>query len=330
MEKRILFKKGYQKRLLNQINRCITIGEMARFSHCSERTIRDWRKEKFLAKEYSIKMLCKKAKILFPRDRVIEMKSPYWYSKDGSIKGGLAVLQKYGRIGGDPAYRKRKWREWWEREGRYRPGSITEAKQIRIPLKSKELAEFVGIILGDGSITKNQIVITLHRNTDRKYGKFVITLIKGLFRVPVGIYKSKCFLADDYVISRTRLVRYCVERLGLKIGNKVKQQVDMPTWIKENKALSISALRGLVDTDGCVFDHKYKVNGKKYVYKKITFSNSSLPLIDFVHSTLGLCGILSRRARQGKEIRIDSINDVGLFFKQIGSHNPKHLKRFIA
>lgn len=60
-------------------------------------------------------------------------------------------------------------------------------------------------------------------------------MIKRLFDVPIGINYDKKDLAVDLTISRKKLVEFCLQRLGLKQGNKVKQQVDIPVWIKKNK-----------------------------------------------------------------------------------------------
>lgn len=314
--------------MLERIEKSIPIKDMAIHCKCSMRTIRDWKREKFLIDEQSIKFLCRKAKITFPQKSIVEVRDSYWYTKNGSMCGGYAVLEKYGRIGGDPMYRVGRWREWWEREGKHKNGSITEAKPIFTPLKSNELAEFVGIILGDGSITHNQVVVTLHRNDDREYGWYVTKLIVSLFHVPVGIYKSKRFLADDLVVSRVNLVKFCVEQLDLKVGNKVKQQVSVPRWIIDDKEFSVACVRGLVDTDGSIFSHTYAVKGKKYTYKKLSFSNTSLPIIEFVYSILVTLKITARKTRNNKEVRIDAVDSMARYFKLIGTHNPKHLKHY--
>jgi len=41
-----------------------------------------------------------------------------------------------------------------------------------------------------------------------------------------------------------------LERLGLKCGNKVTQQVGVPNWIQNNTSYTIACVRGLIDTDG--------------------------------------------------------------------------------
>ena len=60
----------------------------------------------------ALKILCKKTGLKFPSD--IKLRDKYWYVTKGASRGGVAALKKYGRVGGDPEYRKKKWYEWWE------------------------------------------------------------------------------------------------------------------------------------------------------------------------------------------------------------------------
>jgi len=315
-----------REKFINKIFLKISVKKAADFCNLSERTVRDWRKGKFSIGLKSLEILCKKTKIAFPKN--VEIKDDYWYVSRGSSAGGIAVFKKYGRVGGNPEHRKKKWYEWWEREGKYKPNIITKYKSITKPRYSQNLAEFVGIMLGDGCISKNQISITLHKYDDKDYGKFVVVLIKKLFNIYVGIYNRKKELTTNYYVSRTKLVCFCVDNLGLKQGNKVKQQVDIPDWIKEKRSYTIACLRGLVDTDGCVFVHQYKVNGKTYNYKKISFTNYSKPLLYSTAHIFKDIGLKPRFTRDGKEVRIDSQKDVKKYFADVGSHNPKHLKRY--
>lgn len=269
--------------------------------------------------------LCRKTYTQVPRK--LEIKERYWYAEKGAILGWLAVKEKYGGVLVNQEYRKQKWREWWEREGR-RKGGITARKPIRRPRRSKELAEFIGIVLGDGGITARQVTVTLHRYDDKEYSAFVVKLIRELFSVPVSIYYKKKAAANNFVVSRTELVDFCTEKLGLRKGNKVKQQVDVPDWIKRSKGHRIACARGLVDTDGSVFTHRYTIGGKEYAYKKLSFNNSSCPLVNFVFTVFQEVGLHPRFAKGGKEVRLDSVLDMQKYFRAIGSHNPKHLRRY--
>jgi intein/homing endonuclease len=171
-------------------------------------------------------------------------------------------------------------------------------------------------------------VVSLNSIEDADYAKFVTALIKKLFNVPVGIYLDKHDAVIDLAVSRVELVRFCVEKLGLKIGNKVKQQVDIPDWIKKDKQYLIACMRGLIDTDGSVFLHRYEVNGKWYTYPKVSFANYSLPLLRGVFDTLISLGIKPRMSKDRKDVRIESQKDVKLYFDLVGTSNVKDLKKY--
>lgn len=320
---RVFFSKGEQKKFINTILSKISVNEAAKLCNLSERTIRDWRREKFSVDLKALRKLCRETNLPFPTN--IELKDRYWYVHHGSSAGGKAVWAKYGRIG-DPEYRKKRWYRWWKTKGRFM--GLFERKPIKKPRKSKELAEFAGIVIGDGSITKRQIIITLHYKDDKEYRKYITTLIKKLFGVPVGKYYYRKGSAEKLQVSRSELVDFCVKNIGLKQGDKLRQRIDIPDWIKQNKLYSIACVRGLIDTDGCIFTHHYKVNGKWYHYKKLCFTSYSESLRQSVSDILKDNG-LNPRLAANRDVRLDSINDMQKYFQRINSHNPKHLKRYL-
>jgi intein/homing endonuclease len=70
---------------------------------------------------------------------------------------------------------------------------------------------------------------------------------------------------------------------GIISGNKTKNQISVPGWIKKNKKYIIACIRGLFDTDGSL--HLYS----KRPSLRIEFSNASLPLIkDFYDMCISL------------------------------------------
>ena len=113
----------------------------------------------------------------------------------------------------------------------------------------------------------------------------------------------------------------------MRVGNKIKHQVDIPNWVKRNKSYSIACLRGLVDTDGSVFIHKYKVKNKLYFYKKIGFTSRSAPLRQSVFKILKRIG-LKARLSGSYDVRIDSQENVKKYFYLVGSNNQRKLDRF--
>lgn len=322
-DKRVVFPSGRQRVFIEQIEQKITTADAARISHCSERAFRDWRREKFSMSLAAVHALSVRTHVPFPKN--IRIRYVYAHLANASKMGIAAVIKKYGKIPRDEKYRGKQWRSWWETAGRFKKNSILEPKEIHKPHRSAKLAEFIGIMMGDGGISNYQVIITLHHIDDLAYSKFVANLMKKLFKVTPSIYHSPENSVNDIVISRKELVRY-LHKLGLPIGNKVRQRFDIPEWIKRNQKFAIACLRGLVDTDGSIFTHRYRVKGTWYAYKKLSFTSASEPLRQSVQALLRELGFHSRITNH--DVRLDSVEDMKQYFSHIGSHNPKHLRRY--
>ncbi len=325
--KRIIFPKGKQKLFLIRTQKILNISwlELAKLLNVSNRTLSDWKREKFSMTLNAARFILKKAKIKIPS--YAKIKDPFWYVDKGARLGGLALYKKYGKVGGDEKYRKDKWYEWWEKKGRFIDNEIIKRKPIKKPRKTIEFAEFIGIMLGDGGMTQGQITITLNRKDDRDYILYVIALIKKLFDAEVYVWDRKKYSVNNIVISRTELVDYC-KSMGLKVGNKIKQKADIPNWIKRDTELMKACVRGLIDTDGSIFKHCYKIKNKEYCYKKLDFTSRSLPLLLSVHNFLKKSGFTPRITYDKNSIRLDNQKEVGRYFLLIGTKNLKHLKRY--
>src|SRR5690606_20950967 len=139
---RIKFAPGRQRFFIESLEKTISLSEMAIVCKKSERTIRDWRREKYLIDEKSVKLLCSKCALPFPDSKKIDR---YWYTKIGAKLGGDAIKKKYGKPQVNNTYRKQQWLKWWKKEGRHKIGSL----KINKPGHSSKLAEFIGIMIGD-------------------------------------------------------------------------------------------------------------------------------------------------------------------------------------
>jgi DNA-binding XRE family transcriptional regulator len=329
VSKRVQFLKGKQKQFLMTVQKSSNIAwrDLASEVGVSQRTMSDWKREKYLIPINALNRFCVIADIARPVDIII--KDPYWYSMKGASLGGIAVYKKYGMVGGDKKKRIKKWREWWETTGKHKKNTIHSRKHISKPSIGIKLAEFVGIMLGDGGISSSHISITLNKKSDADYVMYVSYLLKELFDVVPSYYEPKNSLAIQIVISRKELVSYCKE-IGLQEGNKVKHQVSVPTWITSSPEYTKWCIRGLIDTDGCLIRHTYKVKNKTYLYKKLAFSNRSRPLIDFVCTKLTELGFSPRITYDCKEIRLNGSHDVQRYFRIIDTSNNKHRTRFYA
>jgi transcriptional regulator with XRE-family HTH domain len=320
-------KKGVQKNYISKVKKVLKItgSKLAKKLDISQRTLSDWAREKFHISYIGAQKLYKISGVPVPSPNII-IKWKEHLRKIGKV-GGKNRIMLYGKIALNEEYRNKKWREWWQEVGQYKknaPGFQSLIK-IKIPKKDKRLAEFVGIMLGDGGVAPYHIHITLS-NKEKRYIQHITKLIIKLFGLAPKIHKLKYAKAIDIVVQRKQLVDFCQE-IGLVLGNKVKQQVDIPQWIKENKSFSKACIRGLIDTDGCFYTNSYYSNRKRYSYFKIAFTSASLPLITSVAEIFRRFGFNARISKNKKDVRIESSEYVSRYINEIGSNNSKHLEK---
>ena len=255
MKLRLKFLSGKQKEFLSKIaiKSRLSTSQLAKMAGVTSRSYFDWRRGKLNIPLETAKNYSEKFKIPLPEP--IEKMLQRWVSLKREInkRGGIARYKKYGNFA--------------TAEGRKRGGAkalkilrekgiIPFFKKYHLPKKySEQLAELVGILLGDGGITPGQVFITLNGEADHDYVNFVIDLENRLFKEKPKIIKKNNDKAVAIYLNGIQLINYLVS-IGLKIGNKVKQQVGVPNWIMSSKIYKVACLRGLMDTDGGVFLHR--------------------------------------------------------------------------
>lgn len=198
-----------------------------------------------------------------------------------------------------------------ERKEKYR----NIRSDIVLPGYSEKLAEFIGIMLGDGKLSHFQILVTLG-NKEIKYAKYVVDLIESIFSARAKISTRATGYHDVYLGS-TVLSNWLQDQ-GL-VFNKVKYQVDAPRWIFSKKSYMRACLRGFFDTDGSFY-------GLKYGYQ-ISFTNYSVPLLESLRKMLfGLQYSPSRISSH--KVYLTKREDVERFFREIQPKNSKHRRRY--
>ncbi len=326
INQRAQFLPHVQRAFLEKVKTVLSVREMAKICNCSERTIRDWRREKFSISIDSMRKLSEAAGVLMPTN--FTTRDVYAHTSEAGKKGGRALIAKFGKVPVEEGFRKARWQVWWDTTGKFLENEILQSKPISTPEINTELAEFIGIMLGDGGVSDTQISVTLHHTDDLAYSTYVAKLIETLFSVSPSVYHIPKKSINSLVVSRVELVRY-LHTLGLPAGNKIRHQIDIPSWIKECPDLATACIRGLIDTDGCVFTHSYTSKGKVYSYKKIDFTSASEPLRTSVYLILESLGMHPRLTR-GSSVRLENKGDVQEYFANVGSHNPKHLNRYAS
>ncbi len=196
-------------------------------------------------------------------------------------------------------------------------------KSVSIPKKSTLLAEFMGIMLGDGGINNDwQANITLNASADAVYATKIVAMIQELFGIEPAVRKRKDRNTLVISISSTTVVDYLVS-LGLVRGNKIKGKAQIPEWIKKNKTYYMACVRGLIDTDGCLYVHAHKVAGREYRNIGLCFTNHAEGLIGGVASAFEQFGIVPHISNTGTRIYLYSEEAVARYLSVFGTSNPR-------
>ncbi len=143
--------------------------------------------------------------------------------------------------------------------------------------ENPKLAEMIGIILGDGNThyekgKKYRLRISSNRVEEKKYRNYTKELMEELFNISPKSYDKSDRKGTDLTIYNKSVVEGLIEK-GIIPGDKVKNQVKVPNWVKKTERNKIGCLRGLFDTDGSV----YLRNTQKSF--GLNFKNGSFPLV---------------------------------------------------
>jgi len=215
--------------------------------------------------------------------------------------------------------------------GKIKGGKLSSGnlKDIKIPKRDEKLAEFFGIMLGDGHVQKTKeykrgtygFNITGHMILDKDYlMNFVKPLGEKLFGISGRTYASKRSKGLHIIFDGLKLVEF-FEKEGFKAGNKIKNQVTFPLWVKENPNFLAACLRGLFDTDGSF----YKLTNQNSY--QVEFTNHDSKLLIDSHQALLSLGIGVSRIIDNRKYVITKKSEIAKFYKVIGFHNSKHLNK---
>lgn len=193
-----------------------------------------------------------------------------------------------------------------------------EPRSITFPNYSTQLAEFVGIMLGDGNIYNDSIRIILNAK-EENYKEYVCNLFRDLFGTELN--RNFCVPSNTmFLVKTSKNLREFLLKIGLVSGDKVKNQVAVPDWILQNPDFAKSCLRGLIDTDGCMHFNK------RDKQLRIGFKNHSLKLLENVVQIGQLLDIPFVKAGHNYK-GIYRKEHIERYLKQVGSSNNKHLAK---
>jgi len=151
--------------------------------------------------------------------------------------------------------------------------------------KNKNLQSYIiGLAIGDGNLSNpNSRATRLRITCDKKYPLLIQKIINCLkILLPdnkVSIVEREKTYADISVFSN-----HLEKLLGWKAknGSKFSQKVTIPNWITKGRKYKINCLKGLIETDGCVYSDRG--------YKMIMFSTIIPKLANDVYKTINSLG----------------------------------------
>jgi len=122
------------------------------------------------------------------------------------------------------------------------------------------------------------------------------------------------------VMYSKKLINF-LERMGLKSGHKIKNQITIPNWIWNNDEFLKACIRGLIDTDGCI----YRLTPNYPNLFQLCFTNNNKTLLKDARKALLRLGFkVSKISRN----QIYITRQKERFYKEIGFSNTKHKKRY--
>jgi hypothetical protein len=199
---------------------------------------------------------------------------------------------------------------------------------------SKELAEFLGILTGDGYLNfysdqyKYLIEIYGDSRLDKNYlESYVTSLVKKLFNLVATTHKKKDQNSLCLRLISKGLVNYLVY-VGFKKGRK--EQIGIPNWINSSRNYMFSFIKGLADTDCSIHYRKD--------YPIISFTSKSEVLVSEVFNFLKQEGFLTKNYYKETRhdvrfkspsivyrLRLNGRENLRLWFKYIYFRNKRHL-----
>lgn len=162
--------------------------------------------------------------------------------------------------------------------------------------KNRDLAFLIGLVLGDGNITKypRTELFTITLGTDKPLlWKYSLKIVKKIFnKEPVARFRKGSNCVD------IRLYQQNIStRLFVPVGKKTKLKIHIPDWITNNSIFQKELIRGLYEAEA-----SYSVHKKTYTYN-FSFSNMNVSLLDYVEKYLSNEGYHPERRSYSVRLR---------------------------
>ena len=174
------------------------------------------------------------------------------------------------------------WREKMKASGKI--------KSIYLSLeKNGDLAELIGVALGDGHICIYPRTEELRLISNSNNQGF-IQRYAGLMK---KIFKKKPYIIKSRFTNSTKIgfyEKFISERIGVPSGARKYLKIDVPKWILKNEEYIVRYLRGLYEAEGSFCVHK-----PTYTHK-LFFSNRNRSMLNNVYNLMKILGFYPHRS----------------------------------
>jgi len=202
-------------------------------------------------------------------------------------------------------------------------------------MKSKltpEIAELVGIILGDGHLHKKSNSITIVGSLEEiyYYTNHVMPLFNRVFGKIPKLRKRNDRNSYYLQLENKEVFDFLIRKVGLIRGNKVNARI--PEFILKNRKAIIPFLRGLFDTDGCLKFSKQNSEINYYPRLQFTFRKTYFSReVGGILSKAGFnyCTWNEERFNGLISYQISGKDNLYRWFDIIKPSNPVHLSKFL-
>lgn len=196
-------------------------------------------------------------------------------------------------------------------------------RRITLPKETVELAEFIGICLGDGCVSKYQVADTLNATADRYYITYVKNLAKKLFpEASISlVFRDEQNTMDIKVNSS--IASKFLYNMGIVAHNKI-----VPSWIYKSKACKFACVRGLIDTEGSISIKRYRSKKGLREYRQLNFRNTNVILMRFVRDVLVELGLHPTMTLK-KSLYLSNPRSIQVYKRYINFSNQKLINKAI-
>lgn len=214
------------------------------------------------------------------------------------------------------------------------------ARKITIPNKLSELlAEETGMHIGDGTMgvynKRYRFAMEGDAEEDREYYFYWVKKVYSqLYNLNVNLRAFK--ERYGFQAGSKAIVTFKHTTLGLPYGKK-GNIVGIPSLIMRSSLFAKACLRGLFDTDGCIWFEKKNHKDTPW-YPRIEFNLTSKMLIDQIARILqamefnySTWSIVPKKKKWSKTYMISLKGEENLkrWFKEVRPRNPKFIIRFL-